>query len=552
MRGVSFSALFLAVLALGASSAAAAPGSLDPTFGTGGIAAADLDGNDFPAAIALQPDGKIVVAGTGSVTGDSHFTIARFNSNGLLDPTFDGDGEKTVTIATTTYNGGNDVAIQPDGGILVAGLVQLGGIYTADAVIRLTPTGALDGSFGGLGYFWGGAYSSGPIATRLKVLPDGGFLLGEYEMSGAQDVLVYRASKTGSIDGGFGTGGLARLDWGANASYLTGLDVDANGRIVVGGDYMSASNGRNDVIQMLTPGGTVEAGFAGGGRFEPQYAGEQNLADVHFAADGKIVYAFSEGGVVSVNRLTPGGSFDPTFGQGGSTTFKAGGQSTVALATAVQPDGKVIVTGRSFTPLGHAMFTTRFTAAGIADESFGPAGTQLILPSPAARNGVDIAVQPDAKILVAADETKLSNTVVRYMGDWRMPVPLSLKLNKLKSKIKAKKFKSVSGIAGGDGLAKVQVAIQRIDAKLLKKKKRCMWVKSTAGKTKNVKAVKKKCSAPGVWLAATGTTAWKFKLKKALPPGKYVIYARAVAGDGTTQSAFSKVLGNRISLTLSK
>ena len=107
------------------------------------------------------------------------------------------------------------------------------------------------------------------------------------------------------------------------------------------------------------------------------------------------------------------------------------------------------------------------------------------------------------------------------------------------SKISAKKLTRFSGTATvtNGTLAKVEVALQRVDSKLLKKKKRCSWLSSSKVKFKSIKAVKSKCVTPK-WLKASGTTKWSYKLakKKRLPKGSYVLHVRAKAGDGTLQS----------------
>ncbi|MGH2959540.1 MAG: hypothetical protein ACRDKE_08025, partial [Solirubrobacterales bacterium] len=121
-----------------------------------------------------------------------------------------------------------------------------------------------------------------------------------------------------------------------------------------------------------------------------------------------------------------------------------------------------------------------------------------------------------------------SGQVVRLIGDGAepvtppAPVALSVKLKSpSKSKLKASKLKSFAGTAEGTGLVKVKLAVQKLDPKLLKKSKRCLFVTSSKGKTKKYKPVKKKC-APTKYLTAKGTTNWSYKIK--LKPGKYKIF----------------------------
>ena len=113
----------------------AALAALDPSFGTGGKL--NAPGSPF-TGVALQPDGKIVVAGT----SNNDFLVARFNPDGSLDTSFDGDGIKTIEVGGTEH--ASAVAIQSDGKIVVVGSTS---VNTSVAVVRLTTTGALDTSF---------------------------------------------------------------------------------------------------------------------------------------------------------------------------------------------------------------------------------------------------------------------------------------------------------------------------------------------------------------------------------------------------------------------
>ena len=131
------------------TSATAAPGDLDPTFGNGGKVVTLIGEGDAFGRVALQADGKIVMAGTASVGGVHKFAVARYSNNGSLDPTFDGDG-----IVTTGFNydfgEGYAVAIQPDGKIIVVGntAVPNGAFGDYDfAVARYHTDGSLDTSF---------------------------------------------------------------------------------------------------------------------------------------------------------------------------------------------------------------------------------------------------------------------------------------------------------------------------------------------------------------------------------------------------------------------
>jgi uncharacterized delta-60 repeat protein len=136
-------------LALGVPLAAwAASGDLDATFGTGGKVTTDFaGGTDEAHGVVIQPlDGKIVAAGEAKTSYGEDFALARYSPNGTLDTTFGTGG-----LVTTDFNGRDDVAfavaLQSDGKIVAAGQAQ-SSYGQAFALARYNPDGTLDATFG--------------------------------------------------------------------------------------------------------------------------------------------------------------------------------------------------------------------------------------------------------------------------------------------------------------------------------------------------------------------------------------------------------------------
>jgi hypothetical protein len=192
-------------------------------------------------------------------------------------------------------------------------------------------------------------------------------------------------------------------------------------------------------------------------------------------------------------------------------------------------------------------FFVKVTAGGTLDPAFGSGGLRIVNSGATNERVGDVAVQNDGKFLSAGQVYVPSPTpgtvqLIRLLGNYVAPpavvsIPLSVKIKSpSKSKLKASKLKSISGTATGTGLKKVQLAIQQIDSKLLKKSKRCRFVTGSSGKTKKYKPVKKKC-APTKYLTAKGTTKWSYKIK--LKPGKYKLFLVGVGdvrGKTTTKT----------------
>ena len=137
------------------NSALISAGDLDSTFGTGGKSTTDFSSSEYAHAVAVQADGKVVAAGTASVGGTPNvnydFAVFRYNANGSLDTSFDSDGKVTTRISNDyhNYDAAYAVAIQTDGRIVVAGSSDLGG--GSFALVRYNPDGSLDASFGSAG-----------------------------------------------------------------------------------------------------------------------------------------------------------------------------------------------------------------------------------------------------------------------------------------------------------------------------------------------------------------------------------------------------------------
>src|SRR5262245_39163322 len=121
-------------------------GALDPSFGTGGKVTTDFGGSAGVSSFALQPDGKIVAAGGAFINGSPAFALARYNSNGALDAGF-GAGGKVTTGFGGRYERATSVALQPDGKIVVAGQSVID-LFNDFLLARYNSDGALDNTFG--------------------------------------------------------------------------------------------------------------------------------------------------------------------------------------------------------------------------------------------------------------------------------------------------------------------------------------------------------------------------------------------------------------------
>jgi uncharacterized delta-60 repeat protein len=217
-------------------------GRLDRTFSGDGRFSRDFAyGDDLGAAVAVQPDGKIVLGGVAAhrYRSEDDFVVVRLRQNGNLDRTFSGDGVKTVNFRGHRYDDLYGLDLQRDGHIVAAGMSAVG--YRLEdpriAVLRLTRNGTLDRRFGKRLLRPG---PHGGYARAILSDPRGGVLVGglAYDDSrldtSAWALVRYRSN--GSLDGSFGRGGILLNDFGTGADWIGALAAQRDGKVVAGGE----------------------------------------------------------------------------------------------------------------------------------------------------------------------------------------------------------------------------------------------------------------------------------------------------------------------------
>jgi uncharacterized delta-60 repeat protein len=406
-RSAAIAALLVALLALSADAALAAPGSLDPGFGQAGRATIASAGSEYANAVAVQPDGKTIVAG-----GD---VVYRLNADGSLDPTFNGNGR--LAIASDGAASAQALALQPDGKILVAGSA-FANIDTDVVVHRLKPDGSFDPTFGtdGARRIVSNARED---ARALALAPDGKLLVaGSAVVDTHVEAVVYRLNSNGSDDSTFNGNGRLIIDSRATANAVAAM---ADGRIVVAGVGGAAGAKSDAIVYRLTPTGSLDPTFNGNGRLAIDGGGFEEADALALQPDGKIIVA----GATSVNaaalvyRVNPNGSLDPGFDGDGSVRLDEAADA-IAFGLALQRDGKIVVAGSTSVNDNGDAVVHRLNANGSADAGFGQAGT-VGIDGGGNEYAYAVALQADGKIVVAGSTSLGEDTVVyRLQGDDRV------------------------------------------------------------------------------------------------------------------------------------
>lgn len=342
-------------------------GSLDTTFGTNGKVITDF-GNDLPKSIAIQSDGKIIVGGVNFSSSTVKFALVRYTTNGSLDTTFDTDGK-----VTTSFSSGDchaySLALQSDGKIVLVGDGRNGSGALGFATIRYNTDGSLDTTFGTNGKVstvFGTAGSTNDTANAVAIQNDGKIVvagLSYLQTPGVSRFAALRYNTDGSLDTSFDNDGMLTTSFGAFNDEATSLAIQNDGKLVIGGNSSLAQNGAE---------------------------------------------------IFALARFNSDGSLDTTFDSDGKLTTLIGTFTNGLYSTLIQGDGKILVAGYSNSLNDNVFTIVRYNIDGSLDTSFDSDGIVNAISDGSTYAGAySLALQNDGKI-VAAGKLENSFAVVRY------------------------------------------------------------------------------------------------------------------------------------------
>ncbi|GGR06486.1 delta-60 repeat domain-containing protein [Deinococcus ruber] len=378
-------------------------GSLDTTFGTGGVAVTPVSaGEDVPYAVAAQPDGKLIVVGRTAGSTSNDFGIVRYTRDGGLDQSFGNSGKVLIDFAGSS-DIARAVALQADGKILVAG-----GATTGNAerfgLARLNANGTLDTSFGVGGKVttaFSGSSADRPLAVVVQ--PDGAVVVGGQATFASNatgiDFALARYTPSGTLDSTFGTGGQVTTALASQngSDSVHALTLQQGKIIAVGGE------GDFSAVR-YTPSGTLDTTFGTGGKVSGIFAGTIGVANaVQLDSQNRVVLAGQSQNDTAVVRLTENGALDSTFGTDGKKVIAiSAGNWDAATGLAVQTDGKIVLSGWVYEGNSSSgnFAVTRLNDLGQLDNSFGQSGVTI---TPVATGRKDdqaqaLTLQPDERI----------------------------------------------------------------------------------------------------------------------------------------------------------
>ncbi len=435
---------------------AAQPGSLDATFGSGGKVVGGSTTNNEQNAVALQTDGKIVVAGA----INSRFAVSRYNADGTPDLTFGTNGSVTTEFYLGFSGSAAAIVIEPNGRIVVGGSTSKPGSSLFDgtdfAVARFLPNGSLDASFGS----GTGRIISNIANDRVKdiaVQPDGKIVItgDALERVASQvyigrNIFAIRYNADGTPDAAFGNNGTATASYRISTACPVlnephnseALALQPDGKIIVTGLVAFCDPSQPTFFRS----GAAIVRFLADGQLDNSFDSDGKVLNsdiisanaVALQSDGKIIAVGQSGNPFGnpsvpydfgILRYTTTGALDTSFDGDGKVVTSIEAANDIPKDVLVQPNGKIVVVGESSVIITGFNITNfaiaRYLTNGSLDNSFDGDGKVITDFNNNSLDSISRAVlQPDGKIL-AVGTTKFNSSsgapsllaMARYLGD---------------------------------------------------------------------------------------------------------------------------------------
>ncbi len=376
-----------------------ANGGPDTGFGTGGSVDTAVGGASMHAkAVAVRPGGKLLVGGMVFSNGSWNFAVARFDSDGSPDTGFGTNGGAAVPISSG-YDETTSMAVAPDGKIVLAGFTEPAAGATNIALARYNADGTPDTSFDTDGMLITTLPSGNSSANDVIVQPDGKIVVAGVGVGTAfRDMTLIRYNANGSLDTGFDADGVVQTDFAGSTDAANALTLQEDGKIVAAGVANTApGNGDEDfALARYNPDGSLDAGFDGDGKVKTdvgstaEFSSYDAASDLAIQPDGKIVAAgkaqtrtpgtFDRLDDFALGRYDANGALDTSFSGDGKLMTDFGSAGDMANALVLQSDGKILAGGRTDDSEASNLAVARY----YGDDAIAPTITNL-RPAPGSK-----------------------------------------------------------------------------------------------------------------------------------------------------------------------
>jgi uncharacterized delta-60 repeat protein len=416
-------------------------GMLDASFGVGGIATAPgaPGTNEYHLGVTIERDGRIVVTGNANpYTNDAKPRVRRYLPDGTLDPTF-GDGGLVVPVVPYWFDNMNGSPTRDAAGnVVVSGALFGPSLDRGTFVLRLDPSGKPDPSFGtgGMVVLWPTPPSRVRVFGPPTLQPDGKIVLAGSDGDAAS---FMRLETDGSFDTSFGDGGVIHLPLAGGEGRLFRTRLLADGRMVSSGTVEYPDRTFDVLVARVDANGSPDGAFGLGGLVVTDFGGPDDFGfGIDVQADGKVVVGGNRGIVGAfatvIARYGDSGALDPAFAVGGMLSVDITPFTDYVEEILVEPSGKILFAGQYD---GHAgagsMLLGRLHPDGSFDRSFGTHGITVVDSSPEIDHLASLARRPDGAIVGVGSSgqfggagARTDGVVLRFLGSRCDDVPRSI------------------------------------------------------------------------------------------------------------------------------
>lgn len=324
-------------------------GNPDPKFGNQGIVETDLGGTQSEGTcIAVQADGKILIAGTTEYQDDRGFGVRRLLDSGQPDLNFGDTSYAFLDFANSNLET-HFIGVQPNGKIIVAGSAYSNSLKIT--IARFMANGMPDYSFGDSAISMLNLPSS-VTPAQFVMTPSGGLIgVGYTYVNSQQAFAIVQTTASGDLDASFGSNGLILTSFSGHAE-AEGVALQGDGKVVIGGHADVNGDDHFALVRLLSDG-TLDQSFGTNGKVTAQIMdGDAYGRAVAILGDGKILLAGDAYGIwnrdFAVARFTTTGKLDNSFSFDGFTTKNMGNGNDYVYDAVLQPNGRLVVVGRTY------------------------------------------------------------------------------------------------------------------------------------------------------------------------------------------------------------
>lgn len=406
IRHMGIAACYVFALVASPSSATIGlPGTLDPfwatgsPFGAGKVVTAVGAGTDVARAVALQPDGKVLLAGYCSNGANNDFCLVRYLPNGTLDTSWNGTGS-VMTAVGSLDDVGNAMVLQPDGKVLVAGACW-NGTNNDICSARFLPNGALDTTWSGSGTLITPVGSSNSHAYGVILQPDGKVLLGGRCAVGVNfQFCAVRYLPDGTIDATWNGSGKVITPISGTGDEANAIVLQPDGKVLLGGYCRNGVSEAFCAVRYLTNGTLDTTWNVTGKVLTPVGTGSANAYAMTLQPDGKVLLAGNCALDFCAVRYLPNGTLDLTWNSTGKVITPMGAAGDYGDAIVLQPDGKVLLAGYCYNGPNTEFCSVRYLPHGVPDPTWNGTGTVFTAITVGTVANA-MTLQPDGKLLLA-------------------------------------------------------------------------------------------------------------------------------------------------------